>query len=362
MANDDRKMALQESEFLLYQTDDGQTRMEVRFSGETVWLSLKQMAELFQRDKSVISRHIKNVFDEGELDHDSTVANFATVQREGEREVSRDVEYFNLDVIISVGYRVKSHRGTQFRIWATQRLREFIVKGFVLDDERLKQAGGGNYFDELLARIRDIRSSEKVFWRKVLDIYATSIDYDPGTDMSRQFFATVQNKMHWAAHGHTAAEIIAGRADSAQPYMGMTAWSGTRPSKEDSAIAKNYLNREELDTLNRIVAFYLDFAELQAKGRRPMYMNDWIAKLDDFLRLSERDILTHAGSITHEEAVEKAYAEYDKFRAIEASKTSPVEKHFERAIEQVKQLEKGRKKKAKSPSKSTKRKKKPKNR
>lgn len=346
MANNDNiggpDAVLRNSEILLYQTDDGRTRIEVAFSGETVWLSLNQMAELFQRDKSVISRHIKNVFEEGELNPDSTVAKFATAQNEGKRRITRDVEYFNLDVIISVGYRVKSHRGAQFRIWATQQLREFIVKGFVLDDERLKRAGSGNYFDELLARIRDIRSSEKVFWRKVLDIYSTSIDYTPGAEMSQKFFATVQNKMHWAAHGHTAAEIVAGRADSSQPHMGLTSWSGARPSKEESGIAKNYLNPDELDTLNRIVSFYLEFAELQAKGRRPMYMKDWIAKLDDFLRLSEREILNHAGSISHEVALEKAYSEYEKFHEIESREPSLVEKHFQKAIEQVKLIEKGK--------------------
>lgn len=292
-------------EFLLYQTEDGRSRIEVRMQADTVWLSLNQMAELFQRDKSVISRHIRNTFEEGELERRSTVANFATVQREGDREVTRDVEYFNLDVIISVGYRVKSHRGTQFRIWATQRLREYLVKGFALDDERLKQAGGGNYFDELLARIRDIRSSEKIFWRKVLDIYATSIDYDPNAEVSQRFFSTVQNKMHWAAHGHTAAEIVHQRADASLPHMGLTSWAGARPRQEDAEIAKNYLTAEELDTLNRIVTAYLEFAELQALNRKPMYMRDWSVKMDEFLRLSGRELLDHAGCISHEEALEK---------------------------------------------------------
>ena len=282
-------------EFLLYQTEDGRTRLEVRFQGETVWLSLHQLADLFQRDKSVVSKHIKNVFDERELVPQSTVAKFATVQTEGGREVRREIEFYSLDVIISVGYRVHSQRGTQFRIWATQRLREFIIKGFTLDEERLKKAGGGNYFEELLARIRDIQSSEKVFWRKVLEIYATSIDYDPATQMTSQFFQTVQNKMHWAAHGHTAAEIISRRVDAAKPNLGLTSWSGSRPRKEDIAIAKNYLAAEELEALNRIVTAYLEFAELQARNRKAMYMRDWIAKLDDFLRLSEHNILTHAG-------------------------------------------------------------------
>ncbi len=333
------------SELILYQTDDGKTRLQVRMDRETAWLTLNQMADLFQRDKSVISRHIRNVFEEGELQRERTVANFATVQFEGNREVSREVEYFNLDVIISVGYRVKSHRGTQFRIWATQRLREYIVKGFTLDDERLKQVGGGNYFDELLARIRDIRSSEKVFWRKVLDIYATSIDYEPNIEMSQKFFATVQNKMHWAAHGHTAAEIVAERADASKPNIGLTSWTGSKPRKSDVVIAKNYLNHEELDTLNRIVTAYLEFAELQARSRKPMYMRDWIVKLDDFLKLSEQEILTHVGRMSHEIAVAKAEAEYEKYHQQQLSQPSEAEKHFEAAVEKLKQLQSGKAKK-----------------
>lgn len=324
-------------EFLLYQTEDGRTRLEVRLVGETVWLSLNQLADLFQRDKSVISRHIRNVFEEGELRPEAVVANYATTASDGK---TYQVEHFNLDVIISVGYRVKSHRGTQFRIWATQRLREFIIKGFTLDDERLKLAGGGNYFDELLARIRDIRSSERVFWRKVLDIYKTSIDYDPDVEASKKFFATVQNKMHWAAHGHTAAEIIHSRADATKPNMGLTSWSGARPRRTDVGVAKNYLQAGELEALNRIVSFYLDFAELQALSRRPMTMRDWITKLDDFLRLSERDILTHAGKISHDEALEKAKAEFDRFHVIEASKPTLVDKDFEKAVEAIKKMEK----------------------
>ena len=336
------ELTRREAEFLLYQTEDGETRVEVRFDGETAWLSLGQMAELFQRDKSVISRHIKNVFEEGELSPEGTVAKSATVQREGSREVTRDVEYFNLDVIISVGYRVKSHRGTQFRIWATQRLREYIIKGFTLDDDRLKRAGGGNYFDELLARIRDVRSSEKVFWRKVLDIYATSIDYDPRVEASQRFFQTVQNKMHWAAHGHTAAEIVAMRADATRPNMGLTSWTGEVPRKADVAVAKNYLGADELEALNRIVTAYLEFAELQALNRKPMYMADWIAKLDDFLQLSERQILRHAGRISHEEAAAKAELEYDRFASERAALPAPVERHFEAAVRDVKQLEAAR--------------------
>ncbi len=331
-----------DSEVILYQTEDGKSRLQVRFSGKTAWLSLNQLADLFQRDKSVISKHIKNIFEEGELKPEATVAKFATVQTEGNRTVSRAIEFYNLDVIISVGYRVKSHRGTQFRIWATQRLREYIVKGFALDDERLKQVGGGNYFDELLARIRDIRSSEKVFWRKVLDIYATSIDYDPGVETSQLFFATVQNKMHWAAHGHTAAEVVHARANATRPNLGLTSWLGTKPTKEDAAIAKNYLAADELDALNRIVNAYLEFAELQALSRQPMYMRDWISKLEDFLRLSGREILTHAGSVSHEEALRKAELEFEKYRTQQMALPSRVEKDFEAA---VKKLSKPRRKK-----------------
>jgi hypothetical protein len=332
-----------EAQVLLYQSEDGRTRLEVRFEGETAWLSLGQMADLFQRDKSVISRHIKNAFEEGEVDPRATVAQSATVQREGDRQVSRDVEYYNLDVIISVGYRVKSHRGSQFRIWATQRLREYIIKGFTLDDERLKRGGGGNYFDELLARIRDIRSSERAFWRKVLDIYATSIDYDPSIEASQRFFKTVQNKMHWAAHGHTAAEVIAARADAAKPNMGLTSWTGAAPRKADVSIAKNYLGVEELDALNKIVTAYLEFAEVQALNRRPMYMADWISKLDDFLKLSERDVLTHAGKVSHEAALARAELEFDRFAAVRMASPTPVDRAFEKAASDVKKIEKARK-------------------
>ena len=329
-----------QGELLLYQTEDGKTRVEVRLEEETVCLNQKTMAELIQKDVRTINEHIKNIYAEGELSPEATIRKFRIVQSEGAREVSRDVDFYNLDVIISVGYRVKSYRGTQFRIWATQRLREYIVKGFALDDERFKKAGGDNYFDELLARIRDIRSSEKVFWRKVLDIYATSIDYDPNTDMSREFFAVVQNKIHWATHGHTAAEIIAARANSGKPNMGLTSWTGSKPTLADVEIAKNYLTPDELDELNRIVSIYLDFAELQALNRKPMYMKKWIAKLDEFLRISDRDILTHAGGVSHEEAAEKARAEYEKYRVLHAGEPSPVEQHFVKAVNEVKALEK----------------------
>jgi hypothetical protein len=323
-------------EVLLYQTEDGATRIEVQLVNDTVWLSQAQISDLFQRDRSVITKHIGNIFEEGELEQNSVCAKFAHTAADGK---TYQVDYYNLDVIISVGYRVKSHRGTQFRIWATQRLREYLIKGFALDDERLKQAGGGNYFDELLARIRDIRSSEKVFWRKVLDIYATSIDYDPNTEMSQQFFKIVQNKMHWAAHGHTAAEIIIGRADASKPHMGLMSFSGKEPKRTDVTVAKNYLNADELDTLNRIVSFYLEFAELQAKNRRAMHMQDWITKLDDFLRLSERDILTHAGKISNEAALEYANAEFDKFKQRQLVEPSMVEKDFEKSLKQLEQIE-----------------------
>jgi len=326
-------------EILLYQTEDGDTRVEVRLQEETVWLSQKLMAELFQKDVRTINEHIKNIYEEGELLPEATIRKFRIVQQEGSREVARQVDHYNLDVIISAGYRVKSHRGTQFRIWATRLLREYIIKGFAMDDARLKEAGGGNYFEELLARIRDIRSSEKVFWRKVLDIYATSIDYDPNTDLSREFFAVVQNKMHWAAHGHTAAEIIAGRADAASPHMGLTSWSGDKPRKADVTVAKNYLSEKELDILNRIVNFYLEFAELQALEQRAMYMKDWIAKLDDFLKLSGRKILENPGSVSHQQALDKAHAEYEQYRLAHLNDASAVEKHFLDAVEEVKQIE-----------------------
>lgn len=340
-------------EILLYKTDDGKTRVDVRFKGETVWLTLNQMADLFDRDKSVISKHITNVFEEGELSQDRTVANYATVQKEGSRSVQRDIEHFNLDVIISVGYRVKSKRGTQFRIWATQRLREYLIKGFTMDDERLKQLGGGNYFDELLARIRDIRSSERVFWRKVLDIYSTSIDYDASTEVSQKFFKTVQNKMHWAAHGKTAAEVISNRVDANQPNMGLTSWSGSQPKKSDVVVAKNYLAQDELTALNLIVSAYLDFAELQAHSKRAMHMKDWITKLDDFLKLSEREVLTHAGKISHEQAMKKAELEYEKFRTKQDELSTQVDVDFDKAISQVKKL--GRTRKSDKPANAPKR-------
>ena len=316
---------MDKGQFLLYQTPDGNSQIEVKLQNDTVWLSLDQMAELFQRNKSTISRHIKNVLEDGELEADSVIANFATTATDGK---NYSVAYYNLDMIISVGYRVHSYRGVQFRIWATKVLKEYIVKGFAMNDDLLKRAGGGNYFDELLARIRDIRSSEKVFYRKVLEIYALSIDYDPRVEMTQKFFKTVQNKIHYSVHGHTAAEIIYERADAEKDFMGLTTWSGAMPTKPEAEIAKNYLTHEEIKSLNRIVSLYLDFAEMQAEEHRPMYMKDWINILDDFLRISRKDILTHAGKISAKLAKEKADQQYDKFKERTKNDLSPVEIHF----------------------------------
>ena len=322
---------MDKGQIILYQTPDGESKIEVRLENDTVWLSADQMAELFQRNKSTISRHIKNVLEDGELDSEEVVAFFATTTQHGAMEgktQEHKVAFYNLDMIISVGYRVHSYRGVQFRIWATKVLKEYIVKGFALNDDLLKRAGGGNYFDELLARIRDIRSSEKVFYRKVLEIYALSIDYDPRVEMTQQFFKTVQNKMHYSVHGHTAAEIIYERADSQKDFMGLTTWAGTMPTKPEAEVAKNYLTKEEITSLNRIVSLYLDFAEMQAEEHRPMYMKDWINILDDFLRISRKDILTHAGKISAKLAKEKADKEYDKFKERTKNELSPVEIHF----------------------------------
>ncbi|MCD7812702.1 MAG: virulence RhuM family protein [Lachnospiraceae bacterium] len=327
---------MSQSNIIMYTTEDGLTKIEATFDEDTVWLSIDQMAKLFQRDKSTISRHIKNIFTEGELRPEATVAKFATVQMEGGRQVSRDIEYYNLDVIISVGYRVKSLRGTQFRMWASGILKEYMKKGFVLDDDRLKRLGGGNYFDELLARIRDIRSSEKVFWRKVLEIYATSIDYDPKAESSILFFKQVQNKMHWAAHKHTAAEIVYERADADKENMGLTSWSGKQIRRADTEIAKNYLTQPELDALNKIVSAYLDIAEVRALEHEPMYMKDWLETIDDYLKMTRRDILTTKGRVTHQQAIRKAHEEYAKYQKKQDELFSPVEQHF---IESIKELE-----------------------
>ncbi len=328
-------------QIILYQTPDGESKIEVTLANETVWLTADQMAELFQRNKSTISRHIKNVFEEGELSKEVVVAKYATTTQHGAIEGKMQthlVDYYNLDMIISIGYRVKSYRGVQFRIWATQVLKEYLIKGFALNDELLKNAGKGNYFDELLARIRDIRSSEKVFYRKILEIYALSIDYDPRTEATKQFFATVQNKMHFSVHGQTAAEVIYNRADAEKDFMGLTTWTGMLPKKNDAEYAKNYLTEEELDTLNRIVNLYLEFAEFQAKSHKPMYMKDWIQKLDDFLKLSGKELLTHAGVISAEVAKLKADTEYDKFKERTRNCLSAVEIHF------IENFEKERKK------------------
>jgi hypothetical protein len=299
------------SEIILYQTEDNRARIEVRLENETVWLTQAQLSELFQRERSVITKHIRNIFQEGELAEEAVCANYARTAADGK---SYQTVYYNLDVIISVGYRVKSHRGTQFRQWATQRLREYIVKGFTLDDERLKEGGTKNeYYEELLRRIREIRVSERNFYRKICDIYQTSLDYDPRAETTQLFFQTVQNKMHWAVHGGTAAEVVYQRANADKPHMGLTSWKGAKVGKPDVAIAKNYLAEDELKKLSLIVTQYLDFAELQAMEHRPMTMRDWVAKLDAFLRAGDRLILEHAGSISAEEAKRKAELEFDQF-------------------------------------------------
>ncbi len=320
------------TEMIMYQTEDGQTKIDVRMENETVWLSLNQMVELFNSSKSNISEHIKHVFEEGELDKQAVVRKIRTTATDGKKY---NVDYYNLDVIISVGYRVKSLRGTQFRIWATKRLNEYIIKGFTINDDILKKAGGASYFDELLDRIRDIRSSEKVFWRKVLDIYATSIDYNPDMEDTKHFFQTIQNKMHWAVHGHTAAEIIMLRADSSKPFMGMTVLSEGRVRKADATVAKNYLSKEEIEMLNLVVSAYLDFADMQARRRIPMYMKDWIALLDDFLKLSKHEILSHKGKVSAGQALEKAKIEYEKYKQKSVDELSEIEKHYVQQLETI---------------------------
>ncbi|WP_293833241.1 virulence RhuM family protein [uncultured Phascolarctobacterium sp.] len=323
-------------EIIIYQTDDGLTKINVNMQEETVWLSLDQMAELFQRDKSTISRHIKKIFEEGELQRNSVVANFATTAVDGK---VYNVDYYNLDVIISVGYRVKSQRGVQFRIWATNVLKEYMIKGFAMDDERLKGNAGGNYWKELLDRIRDIRSSEKVLYRQVLDLYATSVDYDPRSDESVKFFKIVQNKLHYAAHGHTAAEVIYERADAEKPFMGLTSFSGELPALKDIGIAKNYLQENELKILNNLVSGYFDLAEINAIEHKPMYMHDYVKQLDMVLSSGNRKLLEGAGTVSHKQALEKAKAEYRKYQEITLS---PVEQAY---LESVKEVAKELKKK-----------------
>jgi hypothetical protein len=328
-----------QSSFILFKTEDDKISVDVRFEDETVWLSQDQMAELFGKGRSTITEHIANVFDEGELEQNRTCRKFRQVRQEGKRIVERELDHYNLDVIISVGYRVKSLRGTQFRIWATKRLNEYIRKGFTMDDERLKNLGGGGYWKELLQRIRDIRASEKVFYRQVLDIYATSIDYDPKAEVSIEFFQKVQNKIHYAVHGHTAAEVIFTRADAEKEFMGLMTFPGSRPYLKDVVVAKNYLNENELRSLGQIVSGYLDFAERQAEREQTMTMKDWAEHLDKILTMSGEKLLLGAGSVSHEVAIEKATTEYKKYQ----QKTlSEVEKNY---LESLKMLENTAKKK-----------------
>ena len=334
-------------QFLLYQTEDGKLKIDVRFEGETVWLTQQHMAELFQTTKQNVSQHIQNAFSEGELREDSVVKESLTTAADGKKYVTK---FYNLDVIISVGYRVKSLRGTQFRIWATQRLREYMVKGFVLDDERLKNPDQPfDYFEELMRRIQDIRTSERRFYQKITDIYATSIDYDPTQEVSLLFFKTVQNKVHWAITGQTAAEIVHGRVDAAKPNLGLTNWRGAVIRKPDVVIAKNYLTEPELAALNNLVEQYLIFAQGQAMRRIPMHMADWITKLDAFLTLNDRDILTHAGRVSHDMAQAKAELEYDTFKALTAGTSHPVDADFDKAVEQLPTLLKPKKLKRPKP-------------
>ena len=326
------------SELLLYRGEDARTRIEVRLEGDSVWLAQRQIAELYQVSVPTVNEHLANAYAEGELEPERTIRKFRMVQTEGAREVRRLVDHYSLAAILAVGYRVRSPRGVQFRQWASQRLSEYLVKGFAMDDERLKRGPDDGYFEELLARIRDIRSSERMFWRKVLDIYATSIDYDPAAEASQRFFQTVQNKMHWAAHGHTAAEVVVARADAGQPNMGMTSTSADQPRKQDAPIAKNYLQADELEALNRIVTAYLEFAELQALNRQPMTMAGWIAKLDDFLRLSGRELLTHGGRVSHADALQHAQQQYDLWRKQRATLPQAVDRDFDAATHALKPI------------------------
>lgn len=325
----------------MYRSKDGTTKIDVRMEDETVWLSQAQMSELFQTTKQNISLHINNCFKEGELQPEASVKEYLTVQSEGKRQVSRNVQYYNLDVIISVGYRVKSLRGTQFRIWATERLKEYLIKGFIMNDELLKKAGGGNYWRELLERIRDIRSSEKVFYRQLLDLFATSVDYDAKSEKCRKFFQIVQNKLHYAVNKQTAAEIIHSRADAGLPFMGMKSFSGNLPTKDEALIAKNYLDEKELAVLNRMVSAFFDLAELHAMNHEPMYMKDWLPQVDDFAQRYGKGILQNAGTISREAAIEKAVEEYKKYRTQIADLPTPVEHDY---LESIKQAQKKLKK------------------
>ncbi|MDS4056423.1 virulence RhuM family protein [Accumulibacter sp.] len=332
-------------QFLVYEAEDGRVKIDVRLADETVWLSQALIAELFQTSVPNISMHIRNVYEEGELQPEATIKKFLTVRQEGSRAVRRQLDHYNLDMIISVGYRVKSHVATRFRIWATQRLKEYIVKGFTLDDERLKNPQQPfDYFEELTRRIQDIRTSERRFYQKITDIYATSIDYDPTLDISLMFFKTVQNKMHWAITGQTAAEIVHARADADKPHMGLTTWRGARVRKQDVGIAKNYLAEDELRALNNLAEQYLIFAEGQAMRRIPMHMSDWIRKLDGFLNINDRDILTHAGKISHEMAQQRAEAEYEQYHRRRIAEQSQAVSDFDRMARQLTNSERGKKK------------------
>ena len=332
MAEDKNRPDQGQGEIVIYQAEDGLTKVACRFVDETVWLTQQQMAELFHTSRSNIVEHIGHIYEEGELDEVSTCRKFRQVRMEGNRQVTRELPFYNLDMIISLGYRVKSLIATQFRRWATERLKEYMIKGFTLDDERLKNLGGGNYWHELLERIRDIRSSEKVMYRQVLDLYATSVDYNPRSAESVAFFKMVQNKLHYAAHGHTAAEVIYERADADKPFMGLTTFSGDFPTAKDIGIAKNYLTEEELRVLNQMVSGYFDFAEVQAIRHRPMYMSDYVEQLDNILRATGEEVLTHAGKISHAQAMEKAKVEYKRYQA---QTLSPVEEEYLKTIKQL---------------------------
>ena len=332
MVEDKNRPDQSQGEIVIYQAEDGITKVECRFVDETVWLTQQQMAELFHTSRSNIVEHIGHIYEEGELDEVSTCRKFRQVRLEGNRQVTRELPFYNLDMIISLGYRVKSLIATQFRRWATERLKEYMIKGFTMDDERLKNLGGGNYWRELLERIRDIRSSEKVMYRQVLDLYATSVDYNPRSAESVAFFKMVQNKLHYAAHGHTAAEVIYKRADADKPFMGLTTFSGDFPTAKDIGIAKNYLTEEELRVLNQMVSGYFDFAEVQAIRHRPMYMSDYVEQLDNILRATGEEVLTHAGKISHAQAMEKAKAEYKRYQA---QTLSPVEEEYLKTIKQL---------------------------
>jgi len=328
------KQMQNKGEIIIYQSKDNKASINVRLEDENVWLTQQEMAELFQSSRTNIVEHIKHIYEEGELDENATCRKFRQVQKEGARNVERELPFYNLDLIISLGYRIKSRIATQFRVWATERLKEYMVKGFTMDDERLKSSGGGGYWHELLNRIRDIRSSEKVLYRQVLDLYATSVDYDPKSSASIEFFKIVQNKLHYAAHGHTAAEIIYNRADSGKPFMGLTSFTGNQPTQKDISIAKNYLSEKELKILNNLVSGYFDFAEIQAIKHKPMYMDDYVKYLDNILSSTGENVLEDAGSVSHEKAVKKALAEYRKYQV---KTLSPVEQAY---LETIKKTEK----------------------